>query len=316
MKMTKKILSLVLLAVMLVSALSLSVSAEGKDSCFEWMLSRDESTLVRSDGKTYEYYSMDNDVFLDPSYIYSFENEVKLGDIYGYSPDSEIVWIEDDDEYYVYFYATQRGREMLYAFEKGDYSEYRLEDIESAKSAAVTERFIMALEDATKGVVDGINVDVSSLATYPAFELYAYDTTDTLCTAIGRMFVIDENYYYLHYASLDNSHFDANGNLSYRQGNVTLVKLSGELKATVSGAMANMSIRYPSYEYEVDSSGYESAFWTFFIIAGFVIPMVLFIMGFALANSRKRGCPKYWYALSILAAVWILISIIITALLV
>lgn len=60
---------------------------------------------------------------------------------------------------------------------------------------------------------------------------------------------------------------------------------------------------YASYEY------YDvSAFWVFYVLNGFLLPIAPLVVGVVTAHSAKRGKPRRWYILSALAGAWMLLA--------
>ncbi|MBQ8408332.1 MAG: hypothetical protein IJY39_05650 [Clostridia bacterium] len=55
-------------------------------------------------------------------------------------------------------------------------------------------------------------------------------------------------------------------------------------------------------------TAYAVLFWITFILLCFVAPIPFLIVGIVFARSEKRGYPKYWYILSLIAALWLLVS--------
>ena len=44
------------------------------------------------------------------------------------------------------------------------------------------------------------------------------------------------------------------------------------------------------------------------VIFGYILPIVMFVLGLRLPKTKKYGYMKRWYALSVLAVIWILLS--------
>ncbi len=304
------LLALAVMLCLLVPVLSISASAAENEEPYEWLLSKDRSSIIRSDGKLYEYISLGDDFYFDVNAEYEFINDVRLGDIYSYAPDGDVIWIEDDYELYVY--ATEKGYEQIKAFAEGKYESYLIElgdgTYRSAQIDKAAIESMNALGVSTVAEVKEVDVDILEDCTYHS--IIARDANEILSKVTGLVFEFGDGYYYVNFAALDNSYFDAYGNFSFRSGSVPLVRLSGMEEATVIGAIENAEYRYIRTEYEIDRAAAESAFWVMFVLAGFIIPIPVLFMGMYLANSAKRGAPKYWYSLSILAAAWLVLCIV------
>ncbi len=301
-------LALTLMLCLLIPVFSVSAAAS-EERAYEWILSEDGSEIIRNDGRVYKYFALGRDFRIDPDSAYLFVNDVSLGDIYSYSPDGEIIWVED---YYgeAYMYTTTEGLSMAYRFCEGKYESYRIE-LDTTKKAAVIDNTVIESMNAlgVTELADVTEIDVTVLANYICHEIVARDKFNILSRTVGLVFETDAGYYYVNFQTLDNSNFDADGNFSFRSGTVALVRLSGIEEATVAGAVKNAANIKTDIEHEVDRAAAENAFWVMFVIVGFIAPIPVLVMGFYLANSAKRGKPKYWYSLSILAAAWFVLSV-------
>ncbi len=301
-------LALALLLCLIIPVFSVSAVAS-EERAYEWILSEDGTQIIRSDGRIYNYFSDNYNFYLEPDFEYAFVNDVSLGDIYSYAPDGEIIWVEN--EYAIYLYTTSAGLTMLYGFMDGKYDSYRINVGDTYKSAVIDNSVIESMNALGVSVVaDVADVDVTTLAGYTYHSIVARDQKQIFSETVGLVFEIDGGYYYVNFSMLNNSNFDAYGNFSFRSGAVPLIRLSGIEEATLAGAIENAKMISTSTDREIDRASAENAFWVMFVIVGFVAPIPVFIMGFYLANSAKRGQPRYWYSLSILAAVWFVLSIV------
>lgn len=309
---TKALSIIILFSLALLQCLSLTAFAE-EDGATEWMLSDDGSTLMRSNGKTYYFYSDTSSLELDPSTVYEFTNPVEYGYIYASSPASEIVWVEDTYYGEPYLYATDKGMEQLAKFAAGSIGSYRLCD-QNGKTAMIDADTVKLLnESGTEVLAKTVEVEVSTLKDTERYDLYAYDESDTFSILNGAIYKDGSGaLYYLNYLDLGNQHFDADGNFSYRSGTVSLVVLEGDTATTVAISLANMEEKEVEYVYEdgAYTAMGEDVFWVYFLLIGFIFPIPFLIIGLVTANSSLRGKPKYWYALSVAAGVWILLSIL------
>ena len=125
---------------------------------------------------------------------------------------------------------------------------------------------------------------------------------------------------------LDNSHFDANGLFSYRNGTVEISRLDGsvvnELKAKnhelipkvnnhiyedfIVDGIYDENGNYIDYEEPIYTEFNMTFFWIGFILVGFVVPAVPTVFGFVLPNTKKCKNNKGWYALAGFGLVWML----------
>ena len=65
---------------------------------------------------------------------------------------------------------------------------------------------------------------------------------------------------------------------------------------------------------EVSASPF--GFWFCFILIGFIFPIPFLVLGLVFPRSQAMGYPKYWYVLSIIAGIWMLVSVALLVLLV
>jgi len=158
------------------------------------------------------------------------------------------------------------------------------------------------------------------------FEVTAHDRTETRAYQYGSVYKMpDGNYYYLSILELDNSHFDANGYFSYRNGTVELAKLDEIVIKELNLKKEEMipkenkrvyeelviegiyDINGDHIEKEPDYSEVNMTFyWIAFSFIGFVVPCVPTAFGFILPNTKKCKNNKGWYALAGFGLLWIL----------
>ena len=129
---------------------------------------------------------------------------------------------------------------------------------------------------------------------------------------------IKPTYGFIDYTLLDNTHFDANGDFSYRSGTVTVSILRSDADANVKSAVESFEYVDFSFEYEdeIDFSGFSVGFfWVMFIIIGFLLPIAPLLVGLLLPQSAKRTYPKRWYTLAVFAIIWMIAAAVIAVIL-
>ena len=330
----KKLFCIIVSALMLCQGFALCTFAEESEGevieMLQWTASIDGNTI--SDGtRTFKFYCSggtygNTEIIEDSAENFRYENSVEITDpergliscgITSKSKDFPIIWI-DISSYETRYYATEEGKELLDDFFNKKNCIYRLEgEYESAESVFDTYRSFTIGESLIKkmdAVIATEEIDVRDLATVPSYDIYYYDSSDTFCMIQGMVFVLPDGYYYVNYANLDNTHFDANGNFSYRQGTVFLAKLDDqEIAAGIHYALENPDearTYTTTYEYESDATLPPIIFWFFYVIFVIVLPVPGLVVGLILPHIKKLGKPKYWYSLSIIHGLWILLGII------
>jgi len=307
-----KILSFLTAVVLLISIMIPTVAAKE----VSWTLSEDDQTL--SDGtNTYTYYATITYLDLETKKVHSYNDTVDHstdGDCtVCANPDvSGVVWLEGWDV--IYLYATEEGRQKLDSwFVDRTIGGYRVWT--DLGSAALERELLNGMNDAAEGPNAMMRtVMVSELAELELYEIYAHDESELFVKICGAVYRWDDgSYYYLDYTTLDNSHFDANGNFSYRNGTVTLTLLDEELSARFAETVANVSDEFiPEYSWDPVDWGIipQVIFWIFYVLVGLVAPLPFFVLGIVLANIRRIGRPKYWYVMSAFSLLWGIVALI------
>lgn len=323
-KRWKKLLVAFVCALLLTQGLITSVVAATKNedeiTPIEWELSEDERTLY-GNGKTYTRYSLAVDAYLDAATVYIYQSFVTLEDegslpVYAATRNAEFVWIEEGE--FLYLYATKQGAEMLDEFGNGSPARYRLESYSNLETALISNATVKAIDNGWS-TAQSITVPVSNLKGLFRYHLVAYDESDTLAYIHGAVYEMDGEFYYINYQKLGNQYFDANGNFSYRNGEVEMILLEGTQRRDVLDAIDKQSERVTEYEWEshgIEHTGMDASvgvFWIALVIFGLLLPIPFLVFGLALPNSKKRGYPKYWYTLAIIVGVWLLIAIVLAA---
>ncbi len=312
--------SFILLMLTLLTSMILTVAAEA----LPWELSGDEVTLTHGD-ETYTAFSLSVDCRLRPRTRYVYSEELDIFSSYSPYPQSYqagggIVWLTLSDRT---VYLNPEGRDKLRGLVRGDAEIFYLATSDTMKDAPIKKSTVNRLDDMAGQSSDQYLADVrEGLEFVTRYELLAYDDTETICQLYGVIYEIDGDFYYLNYQTLDNSHFDADGNFSYRSGTVVLTKIGTGTEQTVRDVIADMTYFQAKVSYEEGEEftpnpyGYNPlVFWFMYIAIGFVMPCVPLALGLILPRISKMGKPVYWYSLAIAAGVWLLSAIVILILL-
>ena len=296
------------------------------DGCVLWERSADRQTL--SGDKQYtlykEPYEVSVDFYVHAKTVYRYENGPSwvydgteyFGAVSSPHADADFVWVKSASTIYLYT-ATDEARGRLDDFFNGVNSVYRLEKDNSGDEGYLTEETVGAILAAAEAGSGATEKDVRELSTYGMrYKIKVYDATESLTYTYGMVYRIDGKYYYVHYPALGNEHFDAGGNFSYRSGTVTLYELDAKTGEEIANAAATAEYIWTNYDYEEDGDDFSLAdpevdddvFWATYVFVGFVLPALLLILGVLLPQVKKLGKPKYWYVLSGIAAVWLILA--------
>ncbi len=310
----KKIYSIIL-ALVIITALFATTAYAREDYTWE----HDGATDTFYNGvNTYERYDIFDFETIDAEIIYVFTDpgykNDSFAEIYMLDTTDEIIYLVSDYEYNICAYVTEKGREMLDAFHNGNYTKLRLRHTYNYETAELDISFLNKLDE-NNGETKVF--DVKDLEKLPCFELDVFDESDSLSKVYGAVYLLGEEYYYINYNELDNSYFDSYGVFSYRRGEVEAVKLNKETAQMITSASHNLEYRESEYIYE-DEATFEfgdmtaaqaqKVFVALSLVAGFILPVIPFVLGLVLANSKKLGKPRRWYLVSALSLLWMLLA--------
>ena len=322
----KRIAALLLCLLMLSSLLTVVAAAEAaseKAPNVEWLLSDDAETLTAGNGKVYKAITVPADVYLAPKSRYEYANTVDLPEeddcfIYSTAPDNECVWVETFYSGDKYLYATEAGKAALNAFLNGsDTNVFRLYSLPNVYFGYLDASLLTALNDSS----DKVSFDVRELADWERCEISVHDSTEIVARDYGLIFESPEGeLFYVCFDMLDNTHFDADGNFSFRSGEVLLTPLNDAMSAETREAMsARMTEGMTTYEdptlNELPETPVLILFWIVCVILGFLCPLPFIAVGVILPLIKPLGKPKYWYLAAILGAVWLLLAVLLMILL-
>ena len=297
-----KLISIIILASLLLLTL---VGCGG--SYADWELSPDGTVLTETVKYNESYHLVGRLVgFHFAGEMIDFANGVKDADGYYYS-----VYAQSEDPDVVY--VTRGGMILVYSKEESlpELDEY-LSGVAAASRIVnsydidigrdITDEQRLALDALTPTDTFA----VSSLAGAMTHELRVYDSTGALSHAHGGFYTIDGGVYYVNYDALDNSYFDADGNFSYRRGNVDMVKLSGndELLVTDSSSFderdeySYVSEEYSSSEDDIEENAnvaraFLVIFFAVFLMLPSLIPLVFMILDLCRRGFRGVNFTTY-----------------------
>ncbi len=300
----------------------------------EWNFTDNYYNVLKNGDNYYKKNDYSERFYIDRKVIFHYNQTIAVNgenwQIQGNSADPDFVFISKDGSGYTY--VNNRGAQILEDFISRKECIYYLEN-DNYEYARLSEELINAL-NTYESYSSKFHMDVAKLGNSEVLIITARDITESLAIQHGAIHKMsDGSYYYLTFADLDNSHFDADGYFSYRSGKVDVVALNDELIAEIQLALQNMERKTLTHIYETNvlngvtdiygnTISYEDdyyysdhenngamlviVFYISFVIVGFIAPAPLLILGLLLPRSKKSGKPTYWYSLAIVAGVWIL----------
>ncbi len=169
---------------------------------------------------------------------YWYENYVTFFDgsagmVYSPSEEDGVLYVAVG--YDVYCYASedcQSGREEVEKILNGQAERKTFAKLSRMTEGVLNEKemqsfFLPPSSDAL------VTVDVTKLKNCLLFDVLSYDAYRVLAIKSGAIFKVGEEYFYVDYDKLDNSAFDADGNLSYRKGTIEAERLNQEKRQLV-----------------------------------------------------------------------------------
>lgn len=330
----KRSFPVILAIVLMMSALMLGVYADDIATAEVidtegWVLSDNEMALTYKD-KTYYYYDYFGHAedYLMPMAVYCFsdpvyyvgEEEGRWVYVYSYAENGEIVWLKNSFGKSLAVYATDKGKDILDdLFYTDVWSKCRLWG-NNRVNAEIAKVHVHTWEIKYKSFAE-TKMDVRLLENVERYEIIAFDESDSFAIVVGYVFVIsDEEIYYVGNRLLDNSYFTSDRKLSFRSGTLPLLAIEAN---TINDAKNFLQDYEPEYTYEegyfeedenIENSELDDTlgiitFTFFFSIGCFLLPIGFIILGLILGSLEKLGRPRYWYLVSICAAIWIIAAI-------
>ena len=328
MKHNKKLFALMLCMILAVSMLlpvSASETAEDAEQEIQWEIGADGQTLTYGD-QTYTHYTIPSYDWFRPyqsyQYVQEFGNYFIGQPILG-AEGEEVTLYEDMVVLYVYFstdtafdvYVTAQGARALDEYMAGNYAQYELTS-GTYESATISEQTVRAWSEITPTET----VDASLLGELVSYNVIGYDSTLTFAHIIGKVFEYNGDYLFVNYSHLNNSHFDSYGNLSFRSGNVPVVRLSATDKAQITDAID----RFEYYDGEIvyeesDPLDATISMVLFLLLASpflYILPVLFLVFGIVMRCIKKLPGRKRWNTVIIASIVWLGLSLLASCILV
>lgn len=328
MKKTALRISLVCLALLLTLSL---VACGEKENDYKHFTANETLTTISDGTNTYSLRTLPQGfrigVPMGETPVCCYKNPAATSDchalyLYAHGEDSGILYTA------MTYFATDEAEAKLQTFFAGEYRFFAL----AHSSVIFDERVLIAapqknlIVENYEASTDTLEMDVTTIEQDHWFPLIAKDDTLLFSTQIGALLTVGEDWYYVDFATLDNSHFNADGYFSFRSGTVTFKKLSGDAVTVVAAAAARTDDDISPVLHEgmtpedlqennvLNSVISLTAFWVLFVLVGFVLPLSGFVTCLLLA-LRKKAHARRWFVPFGIASAWLILSIVILILL-
>lgn len=331
-------LILVLMLSMFTTAASATVpdGSEAEEELeLEWNLSEDMQSISNV-YQTFEYYRLPYNTQFRPYNFYEYSQSIEIdteidGDTYTryYSLGRPILYVDEDGVirtcrdficmYYSIYdglegvYVDDNGKALLDYFAAGNYESYQIGYKYDDYSSEIEEDMVQRWIDSG----DYELMETTEFYGYSCLEVLGYDATLTFAHALGALFELDDGYYYVHYDALGNECFDADGDLSFREGTVVpTLRLGQEDAALIISALENdeewLNVTYETPEFEDPWIGMLFAV-IFTIPFTVVLPGIIFVASVVLAIIPQRRVPgrARWITVAALSALWQVLGVVI-----
>ena len=332
MKHTKQLYALLLCLSLLFSLALPAFASEAEtesEEQVEWSVSDDQSALYYGD-EFYGRIKLRGTNWLRPYVFYQYNQDMEtdnnmvdcIGRPATYQGD-ELVLHEDMVVVFDFLssyadirvYVKDEAVSQISSFVTGEYAKYELAEgyyHSGEMDASTVERWNAQGPDSS--------VDATVLGDLTYYYVLGYDSTLTIAHVVGAVFERDGEYLYVHYDTLGNNYFDADGELSFRGGDVPVLRVGSADAATVVSALENAT----NFEVDVTYEPQEPlnatiAFIVFLLLASpllYLLPIGLAVLGIIMSRIKRTTHPARWKAVIILSTVWLVLAILLSALLV
>ena len=213
-------------------------------------------------------------------------------------------------------FVTENGKAIVDAFVRGEYGSYQFAKNFSYR-AVIPEEYLIDLADRQPN----LTVDVRTLRSAQEYVIYGVDQTGHFAHPVGAIYeTLDGNgYVYVHFDGLENNYLDANGMLSFRQGEVPAYAVSTSKVTDLIVSTTNMPNEYINkYTFEDNINMDQTPALIIFAVMMspflYIAPLLLLTLGIVLRSIKKVPSRKRWNSLIILSCLWLVCSLAITVL--
>ena len=235
--------------------------------------------------------------------LFLYENFVTyddgtVADVYSPVDAREVLYVSSYGE--VFCYVEKNASDSLSQMQRffsGEFSRVTLAQTNAQMECVLTDAEAERLFSATREE-SLIEVDVRNLKNKLYFDVIAYDGNLALTQKMGAIFKLDEQYLFVDFSTLENSAFDANGDLSYRNGTIRVERIEGEklnLFESVLGRkkFLEQTVTYETGLYvgeEIEEEDSLSVLWILILLFTLTVPAVPVIYLVRFLIKRHRLC--------------------------
>ena len=292
---------------------SFSVSAFAADG--EWTNFTGDS-VTAPDGSVYYAYDVPTNYHLnlwDRKVLDNYFNITSFG------KEEKVVFVNFDYEKY---FTTKQYKATLDAYFAGNGGEYFLSDRNIYVGAAYAD---VATIRARYQSGEKVTVDVTTLKNAFSSRACLVDESYNFSYIVGEFYYSENEdiVYYVDFDALTNNAFDADGNLSYRSGEIQMLKLSDSERTAYLRALNTFSdFKYLLFDHSGNDSDYYgygcnrtyptygiNAFWT--VLFGVALPLTVTVWTTVLLIRKRRDDYKRLFFVLIPAALWLITGIMI-----
>ncbi len=336
MKNLTKIFAALLALLTLTSLLALGAHAFGETEPIDevegekvdWTYDYTQNVLVHGDTVYEEYFIPSGFAIFGCEYTYA--DNITMGEfssrtaaIRQFMPDPDtpevyrdIAILFDPNVSEDRVFVTENGKAIVDAFIRGEYSHYQFAKDYNTR-AVITDEYLIDLADKQPN----LTVDVRTLRSAQEYVIYGIDQTGRFAHIVGAIYeTLDGNgFVYVHFDGLESNYLNADGTLSFRQGEVPAYAVSTSKVTDLlvrSTSMPNHYRSQYSFEDQVDMDQTPALIIFAFMMSPFlyIAPLLLLALGIVLRSIKKIPSRKRWDALIVLSSSWLLCSIAITVL--
>ena len=213
-------------------------------------------------------------------------------------------------------FVTENGKAIVDSFVRGEYSHYQFAKDYNTR-AVIPDDYLIDLADKQPN----LTIDVRTLRSAQEYLIYGVDQTGHFAHIVGAIYkTLDGNgFVYVHFDGLESSYLDADGMLSFRQGEVPAYAVSTSKVTDLlvrSTSMPNQYISKYTFEEDIDIDQTPALIIFAVMMSPFlyIAPLLLLTLGIVLRSIKKVPSRKRWNSLIILSCLWLVCSLAITAL--
>ena len=213
-------------------------------------------------------------------------------------------------------FVTESGKAIVDAFVNGEYGSYQFAKNIRTR-AIISDGDLIDLSERQPN----LTIDVKTLRSAQEYVIYGVDQTGHFAHAIGAIYeTVDGNgFVYVHFDGLESNYLDADGTLSFRQGEVPAYSVSTSKVTDLLVKSTSMPNHYRSkysFDDQVDLDQTPALIIFAIMMSPFlyIAPLLLLTLGIVLRSIKKVPSRKRWNSLIILSCLWLVCSLAITAL--